>query len=68
MNGVRVLRVESPVSGDIVQGSFLSNRSLSKHPPHIQVKGSNITLLYIWRGQCNWRSVSLIFWRLGKRL
>ena len=47
MNGVRVLRVEIPVSGDSVQRSFLSNRSLSNHPHHIQVKGSNITLLYM---------------------
>ena len=31
MNGVRVLTVKSAVSGDRVQCSFLSDRSLSKH-------------------------------------
>ena len=31
MNGVRVLTVKSTVSGDRVQCSFLSDRSLSKH-------------------------------------
>ena len=31
MNGVRVLTVKSAASGDRVQRSFLSDRSLSKH-------------------------------------
>ena len=31
MNGMRVLSVKSAVSGDRVQCSFLSDRSLSKH-------------------------------------
>ena len=31
MNGMRVLTVKSTVSGDRVQCSFLSDRSLSKH-------------------------------------
>ena len=31
MNGMRVLTVKSAVSGDRVQCSFLSDRSLSKH-------------------------------------
>ena len=50
MNGVRVLAVKSVASGDGVQCSLLSDRSLSYHLLHTQ---ENFTLLSI----CNRRSV-----------
>ena len=46
MNGVRVLTVKSAMSGDRVQCSFFSDRSLSKHL-RTHVKGNNFTLLYV---------------------
>ena len=58
MNGVRDLTVKSAASGDRVQRSFLSDRSLSKHSCKL------VGLLSI----CNIRSVRLIFWRLVKHL
>ena len=46
VNGVHVfLTVKSAVSGDRVQCSFLSDRSLSKHLYATLVKGTNSTLL-----------------------
>ena len=47
MNGLRVSTVKSANSGDKVQCSFLCDRCLFKHLLHTQVKGSNLTLLYV---------------------
>ena len=61
MNGVRALTVKSAASGDRVQRSFLSDRSLSGHLLHTHV---NFSVLSV----CNRRNVRLIFWRLGKHI
>ena len=47
MNGVRALTVKYAANGNKVQCSFLSDRSLSKHLLHNQVRGSNFALLYV---------------------
>ena len=44
MNGMRVLSVKSAVSGDRVQCSFLSDRSLSKH---LYILYIYISIIYI---------------------
>ena len=44
MNGMRVLTVKSTVSGDQVQCSFLSDRSLSKH---LYILYIYISIIYI---------------------
>ena len=43
MNGVRLLTVKSAMRGDLVQCSFLSDRSLSNYTLHIEVR--DVTLL-----------------------
>ena len=42
-----VFTVKSAMSGERVQCSFLSDRSLSKHLLHARMKGSNFALLYV---------------------
>ena len=52
MNGVRVLTVNSAVSGDRVQCSFLSDRSLSKHLYILYIYISIIYILSYERYAC----------------
>ena len=50
MNGVYILTVVSHASGDRVQRSFLSDRSLSKQLLHTQVNFSilSIIIVIVW--------------------
>ena len=52
MNGMRVLSVKSAVSGDRVQCSFLSDRSLSKHLYILYIYISIIYILSYERYAC----------------